>query len=251
MSTEQIRVLVTGGCGFLGTEIVAALLATNRFAITAIDINPPALGTSTFTQTVRYVRANIMDRDALQKVFDEAKPAIVVHTVGVYRLGTARYSMKNKEGEFTVNVEGTRNVLDASKECGAKGLVYTSSVTVLLDELGKDFRNVDEDWPTGRAKTSYGQSKVCPGSVFHSNPHMHPGLNFWQRRCRRSLTCAKCAAAFSCSFVVQNVCKLALSISQILGHERLHPAFSITQEPFCLLAPSPLSTSTVLLCTII
>jgi hypothetical protein len=160
MSTERIRILVTGGCGFLGTEIVSALLATQRYEITAIDINPPALGTTTFTQDVRYVRANVLDRDALQKVFDEAKPAMVVHTVGVYRLGTARYSTRNKEGEFTVNVEGTRNVLEASKECGAKGMVYTSSVTVVLDELGKDFKNVDEEWPTGRAKTTYGQSKV-------------------------------------------------------------------------------------------
>lgn len=160
MSTERIRVLVTGGCGFLGTEIVSALLATRRYEITAIDINPPALGTTTFTQDVRYVRANVLDGDALQKVFNEAKPAMVVHTVGVYQAGTARYSSKNKEGEFAVNVEGTRNVLEASKECGAKGLVYTSSVTVVLDELGRDFRNVDEEWPTGRAKTSYGQSKV-------------------------------------------------------------------------------------------
>lgn len=167
MSTERTRVLVTGGCGFLGTEIVSALLTTKRYEITAIDINPPALGTTTFTQDVRYVRANVLDRDALQKVFDEAKPAMVVHTVGVYRLGTARYSMKNKEGEFTVNVEGTRNVLEASKECGAKGLVYTSSVTVVLDELGKDFKNVDEEWPTGRAKTSYGQSKVGLIDLFY------------------------------------------------------------------------------------
>lgn len=160
MSTTRIPVLVTGGCGFLGTEIVSALLATQRFTITAIDINPPALGTATFTQDVRYVRANVLDREALHKVFDEAKPAIVVHTVGVYRLGAARYAMKGKEAEFTVNVEGTRNVVEASKECGARGLVYTSSVTVVLDEAGKDFRNVDEEWPTGRATTSYGQSKV-------------------------------------------------------------------------------------------
>lgn len=139
---------------------MSALLTTRRYTITAIDINPPALGTSTFTQSVRYVRANILDRDALQKVFDEAKPAIVVHTASVYCLDTARYSMKNKEGEFMINVEGTQNVIDASRECGAKGLVYTSSVTVVLDEMDKDFRNVDEEWPTGRATTSYGQSKV-------------------------------------------------------------------------------------------
>lgn len=68
--------------------------------------------------------------------------------------------MKGQEAVFQVNVEGTRNVVDAAKECGARGLVYTSSVTVVFDELSGDFRNVDERWPTGRAGTSYGISKV-------------------------------------------------------------------------------------------
>jgi sterol-4alpha-carboxylate 3-dehydrogenase (decarboxylating) len=174
---EQTNVLVTGGCGFLGTEIVSALLSTKRFSITAIDINPPSLGSNAFPTEVRYVRANILDIEALQKVLNEARPAIVIHTVGVYPLGAARYSMKGKEAVFKVNVEGTRNVLQASKECGAKGLVYTSSVTVVLDEMEKDFRNVDETWPTGRADTSYGQSKVSGIYLSHisskckSSPH--------------------------------------------------------------------------------
>jgi sterol-4alpha-carboxylate 3-dehydrogenase (decarboxylating) len=157
---EQTKILVTGGCGFLGTEIVSALLATKRYSITAIDINPPSLGTSTFPMSVRYVRANVLDREALQKAFNEACPAVVVHTVGVYPLGAARYSMRGKEAVFQVNVEGTKNVVEAAKACGAKGLVYTSSVTVVLDELKMDFRNADERWMTGRATTSYGLSKV-------------------------------------------------------------------------------------------
>lgn len=156
-----IPVLVTGGCGFLGTAIVSRLLETKRFAITAIDINPPSLGSSSFTTNVRYVRANILDVSSLTEVFEEARPAIVIHTVGVYPLGNKRYSMEGKEAVFQVNVEGTRNVLKVSKECGAKGLVYTSSVTVMFDELEMDFRNVDERWPVGRAGTSYGMSKVC------------------------------------------------------------------------------------------
>lgn len=169
---EQIPVLVTGGCGFLGTSVVSQLLKTKRFAITAIDINPPSLGSTTFTASVRYVRANILDNEALQKVFHEARPAIVVHTVGVYPLGPARYSMKGKEAVFKVNVEGTRNVLKAAKECGAKGMVYTSSVTVVFDELEADFRNVDEEWPTGRAGTSYGMSKTLAEElVLSANTH--------------------------------------------------------------------------------
>jgi sterol-4alpha-carboxylate 3-dehydrogenase (decarboxylating) len=158
---DQIRVLVTGGCGFLGTAIVSALLTTKRYAITAIDINPPSLGSTTFTADVRYVRCDVLDPSSLQKVFAEARPAIVIHTVGVYPLGAKRYSMKGKEAVFKVNVEGTRNVLEASRECGAKGFVYTSSVTVVLDKLDADFRNVDERWPSGNVDTSYGLSKVC------------------------------------------------------------------------------------------
>ncbi|KAF2845100.1 C-3 sterol dehydrogenase/C-4 decarboxylase-like protein [Plenodomus tracheiphilus IPT5] len=169
---EQIPVLVTGGCGFLGTSIVSQLLKAKRFAITAIDINPPSLGSTAFTASVRYVRANVLDTEALQKVFDEARPAIVVHTVGVNPLGNARYSMKGKEAVFKVNIEGTRNVVRAAKECGAKGLVYTSSVTVIFDELEADFKNVDEEWPTGRARTSYGISKTLAEEiVLAANTH--------------------------------------------------------------------------------
>lgn len=166
---DQINILVTGGCGFLGTAIVSALLETKRFSVTAVDINPPSLGSNAFPTEVRYVRANVLDLDALQKVFDEAKPSMVIHTVGVFPLGTARYSMKGSDAVFKINIEGTRNVITAAKSCGAKGLVYTSSVTVVLDELSADFRNVNESWPTGRAHTSYGQSKALAESLVLSS----------------------------------------------------------------------------------
>lgn len=154
-----IKVLITGGTGFLGSEIVKALVETRLFSVTAIDINPPSLGTSTFAD-VRYVRANILQREELEKVFSEARPDVVIHTVGVYPLGAARYSRKGEEVVFQINVEGTRNVVRASKACGARALCYTSSVTVVLDELEEEFRNVDERWTTGKATTSYGISKA-------------------------------------------------------------------------------------------
>jgi len=158
---DQTRVLVTGGCGFIGTSIVSALVSTKKYAVTAIDINPPSLGSTSFTNTVRYVRCDILDVSSLRNVFSEVQPAIVIHTVGAYLLGTMRYSTtKGREAIFKVNVDGTRNVIKTSKECGAKGLVYTSSVTVVLDKLDQDFRNVDEMWPVGDVDTSYGLSKV-------------------------------------------------------------------------------------------
>ncbi|RMZ73872.1 Sterol-4-alpha-carboxylate 3-dehydrogenase decarboxylating [Pyrenophora seminiperda CCB06] len=163
------RVLVTGGCGFIGTSIVSALLLTKKYAITAIDINPPSLGSTTFTNSVRYVRCDILDPSSLQTVFAAAQPAIVIHTVGAYLLGAMRYSMKGKEAIFKVNVDGTRNVVEASRSCGAKGMVYTSSVTVVLDKLDRDFRNVDEGWPVGEVDTSYGMSKATAETLVLSS----------------------------------------------------------------------------------
>lgn len=157
---ELPRILVTGGTGFLGSEIVKKLVEAKKYEITAIDINPPALGTGTFPN-VRYIRANILQLEELDKVFQEAKPSIVVHTVGLYHVGEARYTTENREAVFEVNVQGTRNVVEAARKCGARGLVYTSTIAVLGDELEAHFRNADETWPTGRARLSYGHSKVC------------------------------------------------------------------------------------------
>lgn len=159
---ERPRVLVTGGCGFLGTSIVSALIDTGKYTITALDINPPSLGSASFTTNaaVCYVRCDILDTASLTKVFSEARPTAVIHTAAVFHVGSRRYTTKDKDTVFKVNVEGTRNVLNVSRESGVKAFVYTSSISVVGDELDQDFRNVNEDWPTGKAHTSYGQSKV-------------------------------------------------------------------------------------------
>jgi len=162
---SQTNILITGGCGFLGTSLISSLLATNRYSITAIDITPPSLGTRTFPSHVRYVRADVLDPSALQTVFTEAQPAIVIHAVAIFPIGVARYSTKGRDAVFKVNVEGTRNVVNAARECGARGLVYTSSTTVVVDSLAHDFRNVDEKWPAGDVDTSYGQSKALAEDV--------------------------------------------------------------------------------------
>jgi sterol-4alpha-carboxylate 3-dehydrogenase (decarboxylating) len=168
---EKTNILVTGGTGFVGSAIVSALLETRLYTVTAVDINPPSLGTSPLP-TVSYVRANILDMPGLQAAFDAAKPAIVVHTVGVYPLGTARYTMTGSAAVFEVNEQGTKNVVAAAQQCGARGLVYTSSVTVVIDQLALSFRNIDESWPPGRADTSYGLSKAAAEAhvLAHSSP---------------------------------------------------------------------------------
>lgn len=59
-----------------------------------------------------------------------------------------------------VNVEGTRHVVDAARNNGCRALVYTSSCTVVTDDLDGNFPNIDERWPVSKKSSIYGESKV-------------------------------------------------------------------------------------------
>ncbi|KAF2749650.1 C-3 sterol dehydrogenase/C-4 decarboxylase-like protein [Sporormia fimetaria CBS 119925] len=153
------KVLITGGTGFLGTELLRLLTTQTSHSITALDLNPPPPGTQVFPN-VQYIRCNVLDSSALQATFASLKPDAVIHTVGLYYVGDNRYSMKKGDAMFEVNVEGTSNVVSAAKEAGVRVFVHTSSFAVLVDELGVDFRNADEEWSVGKARLAYGMSKV-------------------------------------------------------------------------------------------
>jgi sterol-4alpha-carboxylate 3-dehydrogenase (decarboxylating) len=167
---KRRTIVVTGGTGFLGSEIVKQLVDADIYSVVAVDITPPDLGRSTFP-SVRYERANVLDPEQLDRVFQEVKPSIVVHTVGIFDADAARYDHRNRNTIFEVNVQGTKNVVEAARKCGASGLVYTASITVLTDEVNAEFRNADETWPTGRAELPYGQSKVR--HLLHVKPCCH------------------------------------------------------------------------------
>ncbi|KAF2499664.1 C-3 sterol dehydrogenase/C-4 decarboxylase-like protein [Lophium mytilinum] len=158
------KVLVTGGTGFLGSAIVKALLETKKYNVTALDINPPSLGTASYPD-VNYVRASVLDIESIQKAIETAEPAVVIHTVGVYHTDGRRYNQAGREELFGINVTGTKNVLEAAREFGVKSFVYTSSWAVVMDDLEFDHPNMDEDSPVGHASLLYGQSKTAAENI--------------------------------------------------------------------------------------
>lgn len=160
-SMSGIRVLVTGGSGFVGGEVVKALTSQHpEFDLSVLDILPLA---PEYLQEadIRFFHADITDPAAVEKAIQAARPHLIVHTAGVVPTRKARYSPTlQKELTYNINVDGTKYVLEAAKKYGVRRFVYTSSVTVITDDTNHDYPNVTEEMPLGRAKLVYGASKV-------------------------------------------------------------------------------------------
>lgn len=141
------RVLVIGGCGFLGHHVVNLLLRDWKCEVSVVDLKcqrnrrPDSDG-------VVYVEADITDADGLLKVFGRLKPDIVIHTASPPAQGVTAVS---NEIFYKVNVEGTRAVIAACQKTDVKALVYTSSASVISDNKS-DLINANEEYPVIRGK---------------------------------------------------------------------------------------------------
>lgn len=128
-----MRVMVTGGGGFLGREIVRRLLARGDAVHTfqrGVYPDLEALGATT-------TRGDLTDADAVHLAAKGCDAILhVAAKAGVW----GPY-----EGFYQANVVGTRNVIDAARQCGIAQVVYTSSPSVVFG--GHDENGIDESAP--------------------------------------------------------------------------------------------------------
>jgi UDP-glucuronate 4-epimerase len=133
-----VRVLVTGGAGFIGSHLCARLLARGDEA-TAIDNFDPFYPEQLkrraleplLARGLRLFQADIRDAEAVERSFREARPECIVHLAA---LAGVRPSLERPAEYMDVNVRGTAVLLEAARKTGARRFVFGSSSSV----YGKD-----------------------------------------------------------------------------------------------------------------
>ncbi|KAI9889146.1 MAG: erg26, C-3 sterol dehydrogenase [Vezdaea aestivalis] len=139
------KVLVVGGCGFLGHHIVNQLTTFNC-TIAVLDLS--VTRNRNPSPSVTYHAADITSKEALVKVFSEVKPDVVIHTASPTMVGSTIDQEKANELYRKVNIGGTKVLLEVSQENGVKAFVFTSTASLVSDNTGKmDIINADERWP--------------------------------------------------------------------------------------------------------
>ena len=140
------KVLVTGGSGFIGTNVVQYLMGrSEQFDVLSLDIDQPK---NALALTV-HRQVDIRNKFDLQSVLNEFKPEIVIHLA-------ARTDLDgNSLNDYDSNTLGVKNLCEAIIECGttSKFLVFSSMLVCGIGYYPKD----DDDY---LPSTIYGESKV-------------------------------------------------------------------------------------------
>ena len=148
-----MKVLITGGTGFIGTYFVRELKSKGH-EIVVLDLYPAESDDEGLFQDVKFIRGDVRDPNALRKSIEGCDR--------VLHLAAAHHDFGIKDATFeSVNVEAAQLICDAMDQVGIKDVCFYSTVAV----YGSAQPPLDEMTPPQPA-SPYGQTKLGGEGVF-------------------------------------------------------------------------------------
>jgi UDP-glucose 4-epimerase len=148
-----VRVLVTGGAGFIGRQLVRSLLERGD-DVSVVDLKPQA------DEGVRHVQGDLRERGTTETALADGADA-VVHLAALTRVLD---SIKDPDGVFRTNLLATHYLLEGCRELGVPVFLFASTNAVVGD-VGRDV--ITEEIPL-RPLTPYGATKAAAENLLSS-----------------------------------------------------------------------------------
>ena len=153
-----MSILVTGGAGYIGSHTCLELLKAGYEVVVADNLcNSSEEAVRRVEKIagkpVKFYQADILDREALNKIFDTEEIDSVIHFAGLKAVGE---SVAKPLEYYHNNITGTLILCDVMRNHGVKNIVFSSSATVYGDPA---FVPITEDCPKGQITNPYGQTK--------------------------------------------------------------------------------------------
>src|SRR3954447_19770451 len=152
-----MRTLVTGGAGFIGSNIVDALLARGDEVVVVDDLTTGRESNLAGARDngAQLVEADIRDAERVMQAVADAAPEAIFHLAAQIDV---RKSVTDPGWDAAINVQGTANVLEAARRAGVARFVHTSTGGAIYGDV--DTIPSPESTPPA-PMAGYGTSKFC------------------------------------------------------------------------------------------
>ncbi|HEX4464103.1 MAG TPA: NAD-dependent epimerase/dehydratase family protein [Solirubrobacterales bacterium] len=154
-----MRALVTGGAGFIGSNLTDALLARGDEAIIVDDLSTGRRENieRALANGATLVEADIRDRAAIEEIAGRERPEAIFHLAAQIDV---RKSIADPAFDASINVGGTANVLEAARAAEVRRVVFSSTGGAIYGEGDGQELPLGEDAPLA-PEAPYGQSKFA------------------------------------------------------------------------------------------
>jgi len=150
-----MRALVTGGAGFIGSNLVDALLQRGDEVTVTDNLSTGRRGNLEQADGATLLELDVRDAEAAKDILDRVRPEVVYHLAAQIDV---RRSVADPAFDASINVQGTINLLRASVDSGVRRFVNTSTGGAIYGENQRI--PAPEDHPVA-PQAPYGQSKFC------------------------------------------------------------------------------------------
>ncbi len=153
-----MRILVTGGTGFIGSHTVVELAEAGHEPVLLDNLsNSDEKVVGRLTQITGkefpFYRADIRDREALESIFSKEDIDCVIHFAGLKAVGE---SVRLPWEYYENNINGSLVLTDVMRKHGVKNIIFSSSATVYGTPA---FVPITEECPKGQCTNPYGWTK--------------------------------------------------------------------------------------------
>lgn len=153
-----MRILVTGGAGYIGSHTCIELLNQGQEVVVVDNLcNSSEESLNRVKQItgkdVTFYKADLLDKAAMEEIFSKETVDAVIHFAGLKAVGE---SVAKPLEYYHNNITGTLVLCDVMRNHGVKKIIFSSSATVYGDPA---FVPITEDCPKGKITNPYGQTK--------------------------------------------------------------------------------------------
>ncbi|MFJ7680484.1 NAD-dependent epimerase/dehydratase family protein [Peribacillus butanolivorans] len=169
-----MKIIVTGGAGFIGSHLVKRLIQENHDVYVIDCLHPyyspqrkkKQLESVASFGSFHFFQKDLLDREEMVTIFKQISPHVVVHLAA---LPGVAYSIEEPLKYVDYDIKATINVLEASGKAGVSKIVFASSSSVYGNQSGP----FKEEMANGKVISPYAASKYSAESYCHFYEYLY------------------------------------------------------------------------------